>query len=271
MGTASFRVTTARAASTGKAYVGMAATADGHGYWLAQADGGVAAFGDAAWHGSLPAERARPTAPVVGIARTADAKGYWLAGADGRVYGFGDAHLYAPAPADQAFSAPVTAIAGTPDGKGYWLLGADGSVHGYGDAPLDGGPDRYMAPYDALAARPTGGYVVSAASDAGSYLFPGGTLSTGGPGFALSASVVATAATPSGHGAWQVGLDGGVFTWGDAKFYGSLPGDDVTPEAPVAGMAATPDGRGYWFVGSDGNVFSFGDAHFYGFAGHPAK
>ncbi len=35
-----------------KPVVGMAATADGHGYWLVAADGGVFTFGDAQFFGS---------------------------------------------------------------------------------------------------------------------------------------------------------------------------------------------------------------------------
>ena len=138
LATASFQVTAIRRREAAADFVGIAATADGHGYWLAQADGGVAAFGDAEWQGSLPAQRARPTAPIVGIARAPGAKGYWLAAADGRVYGFGGAHLYGPPPTGPDLSAPVTAIAATPDGKGYWLLGADGTVHGFGDARFNG-------------------------------------------------------------------------------------------------------------------------------------
>ena len=59
-------------------------------------------------------------------------------------------------------------------------------------------------------------------------------------------------------------MDGGVITWGDAKFYGSVPSINGTLKAPVTAMAATPDGLGYWLVGGDGAVFSFGDAHFFG-------
>jgi hypothetical protein len=33
--------------------VGLAATPSGRGYWLAAADGGVFAFGDAAFHGAV--------------------------------------------------------------------------------------------------------------------------------------------------------------------------------------------------------------------------
>ena len=53
--------------------VGMAATPTGHGYHLVASDGGVFAFGDAAFDGSMggqPLERRswarRPTAPATG-------------------------------------------------------------------------------------------------------------------------------------------------------------------------------------------------------------
>ena len=59
--------------------------------------------------------------------------------------------------------------------------------------------------------------------------------------------------------------DGGLFTYGDASFYGSAGG--LTLNRPIVGMAATPDGKGYWFVASDGGIFTYGDASFYGSAG----
>ncbi|HXW82382.1 MAG TPA: hypothetical protein VEJ84_22990, partial [Acidimicrobiales bacterium] len=67
------------------------------------------------------------------------------------------------------------------------------------------------------------------------------------------------------HGYWLVAADGGVFSFGDAGFYGSMGGKALN--APVVGMAATPDGHGYWLVAADGGVFSFGDAGFYGSMG----
>jgi 3D (Asp-Asp-Asp) domain-containing protein len=73
------------------------------------------------------------------------------------------------------------------------------------------------------------------------------------------------APTPSGHGYWLAGADGGVFSFGDASFYGSAGG--VHLGAPIVGMAPTPSGHGYWLAGADGGVFSFGDASFYGSAG----
>jgi hypothetical protein len=62
-----------------------------------------------------------------------------------------------------------------------------------------------------------------------------------------------------------VASDGGVFSFGDAGFYGSEAGAHLN--APIVGIASTPDGLGYWLVASDGGVFSFGDAGFYGSEG----
>ncbi len=73
------------------------------------------------------------------------------------------------------------------------------------------------------------------------------------------------APTPSGHGYWIVASDGGIFSFGDANFYGSMGGQHLN--APVVGMAARPQGDGYWLVGSDGGIFSFGAAGYYGSEG----
>jgi hypothetical protein len=77
----------------------------------------------------------------------------------------------------------------------------------------------------------------------------------------LNKPIVAMAATPSGEGYWLVAADGGIFTFGDAPFKGSL--GSRTLVAPVVGMAANPSGEGYWLVASDGGVFAFG-APFFG-------
>jgi hypothetical protein len=62
-----------------------------------------------------------------------------------------------------------------------------------------------------------------------------------------------------------VAADGGVFSLGDARFYGSMGGHRLV--APTIGTAATPDGGGYWLVAADGGIFSFGDARFFGSMG----
>jgi hypothetical protein len=72
-------------------------------------------------------------------------------------------------------------------------------------------------------------------------------------------------ATATGFGAWVVGPDGGIYSFGDATFYGSMGGTRLN--RPVVGMAATPSGGGYWMVATDGGIFSFGDARFFGSTG----
>ena len=66
-------------------------TSDGAGYWIATADGGVYAFGDAGFYGSMGGRHLN--APITGIATTPDRHGYWLLAADGGVFSYGDAHF----------------------------------------------------------------------------------------------------------------------------------------------------------------------------------
>ena len=73
------------------------------------------------------------------------------------------------------------------------------------------------------------------------------------------------AATSDGLGYWLVASDGGIFSFGDARFFGSAGGTPLNK--PVVGMAATPDGGGYWIAASDGGIFNYGDANFNGSMG----
>jgi hypothetical protein len=77
--------------------------------------------------------------------------------------------------------------------------------------------------------------------------------------------VVGMASTPSGNGYWLVDANGGVYSFGDARFHGGLGG--VQLNAPIVGVAATRSGNGYWLVALDGGVFAFGDALFFGSMG----
>jgi len=92
--------------------VGMAATPDGGGYWLVSANGGVYAFGDAMFAGSLPGVGVMSSS-VVGMAATPDGGGYWLVSANGGVYAFGDAPFFGSAGALR-LQAPVVAMAVAP-------------------------------------------------------------------------------------------------------------------------------------------------------------
>ena len=127
-----------------------------------------------------------------------------------------------------------------------------------GSVPYSGG--RLMT------ADPSGGYWTN--TWLGVVTPHGGAPTFGSPaqsGIKLAKPIVGMAATPDGQGYWLVATDGGVFTYGDAKFYGSTGA--IHLNQPIVNIEATPDGLGYWLVASDGGVFAFGDAGFYGSTG----
>ena len=68
-----------------------------------------------------------------------------------------------------------------------------------------------------------------------------------------------------------------MFSFGSAKFFGSVPGAlkrGAHLSAPIVGIAASPgvldtstsafDSNGYWLIGADGGVFAFGLARYAG-------
>ena len=77
--------------------------------------------------------------------------------------------------------------------------------------------------------------------------------------------IVGIAETSTGKGYWLVGADGGVFTYGDAGYFGSVPASRPRSSPPrSSAWRPPPTGKGYWLVGADGGVFAFGDAGYYG-------
>jgi hypothetical protein len=74
-----------------------------------------------------------------------------------------------------------------------------------------------------------------------------------------------TDSVPPVVGYWTDAADGGIFSFGQAHFYGSMGGK--TLNRPIVGMAPTSDGAGYWMDASDGGIFAFGDAKFHGSMG----
>jgi hypothetical protein len=72
----------------------------------------------------------------------------------------------------------------------------------------------------------------------------------------------------TGRGYHLAASDGGVFSYGSARFAGSA--GNLTLAAPVVGIAERPIGAGYWLVASDGGIFAYGTAGFFGSRGGQA-
>ena len=86
----------------------------------------------------------------------------------------------------------------------------------------------------------------------------------------ITQSSVVDAATAATNPAANVGYrlvasDGGIFSFGGARYFGSTGGMHLN--RPIVDMASTISDNGYWLVASDGGVFSFGDARFFGSTG----
>ena len=238
----------------------------GGSYWLVGADGGVFAFGDAGYHGSLPALGVH-VPDVVAFTASADGRGYSMVGADGGVFAFGDAGYYGSVPGAGVAVTDVVGMVPTADGGGYWLVGSDGGVFAFGDAGFVGSlPGGGVRVADIVGIVPTadgGGYWL-VGSDGGVFAFGDAGFVGSLPGDGVRvADVVGISPSPVGEGYLLVGTDGGVFAFGNVDYAGSLPALGVAT-GDVVGVASTPDGAGYWMAGADGSVYAFGSARFAG-------
>ena len=60
---------------------------------------------------------------------------------------------------------------------------------------------------------------------------------------------------------WLATSDGGIFTFGNARFYGSMGGG--SPPYPITAMTMMFSGKGYWMTTSQGAVTNFGAAQLF--------
>jgi hypothetical protein len=236
---------------------GIASPPDGRGYWLVTSTGVVHAHGDVSTYGDLALRELN--APVRGIASTPDGKGYWLVAEDGGVFAFGDARFYG-AMAGRQLSDPVSGLVPTVDGKGYWMVATDGGVFGFGDARFHGSiGDLDSSPIVGMTLDYHGNGYRLVDDFGGVYPFPlPSQFSYGEP---IRPPTRAIVEAPDDNGYWEANLDGGVFSYGDARFHGSMGGRPLN--GPIVGMAPDYATGGYWLVGTDGGVFAF-DAPFHG-------
>jgi hypothetical protein len=71
----------------------------------------------------------------------------------------------------------------------------------------------------------------------------------------LNQPIVAMAATGDGAGYWLIAADGGVFSFGDARYAGSLPGSHIAEHAVALARGTS---TGYLVATSVGHVYGFG-------------
>ncbi len=221
----------------------MATTPDGGGYWMAGADGGIYAYGDAAFYGSMGGRRLNK--PIVGMTSTRDGEGYWEVASDGGIFAFGDAVFYGSM-GGKPLNKPIVGIAAAPDGKGYWEVASDGGIFAFGDAVFYGsmGGKPLNKPIVGIAVTPGGGGYWEVASDGGIFAFGNAQFYGSTGNFTLNKPIESMIPTSDGQGYWFVASDGGVFAFGDAGFAGSLADQGLitttqTPYTAVAGLVHT--------------------------------
>ena len=108
--------------------VGMAATADGGGYWVVASDGGIFAFGDAHFYGSIGGHRltrpwwAWPSTPPPA------ATGRWPPTAASSP----STPRFLGSTGEHRLTQPVVGMQARPNGRGYRLVAADGGIFAFG-------------------------------------------------------------------------------------------------------------------------------------------
>jgi hypothetical protein len=225
-----------------------------NGYFVATADGGLYAFGDAQ-----------------NILRRIDAK----ATVD-PARGVTESRLIAAA---MAAGTQVSDIEVTADGRGLWILLTDGRILNLGTATAAPGVAAAQLT-DAVAAQAEQVVGLATTRDRDLWVFtsagrivpqfgvlPASVQADMDAVLALDllGPIIAAEPTVDGTGLYAQASDGGVFTY-SAPFHGSVydaiaqargvPVGSIGPDLPVVGLTVDPDGDGYWVVAADGGIFS---------------
>ena len=245
----------------------------GGGYWLVASDGGIFAFGDASFEGSMGSHHLNE--PIVGMAPTHDGRGYWLVASDGGIFAFGDAAFEGSLGSNPP-SSPITYMAPTSDNNGYWILSQGGTVYGLGDASNYGSVRGASTPATSLAASSSNGYWVLTADgavhpfgDAANFGSPaGGPVATvslpnppvGVPTFGLewqlqqrrfrrqrTSPVSVSALTPTSGtagGGDTIEISGSGFSGATAVYFGNNASSDFSVTSATTITAVAPVGAG---------------------------
>ncbi|HMD46694.1 MAG TPA: protease pro-enzyme activation domain-containing protein [Acidimicrobiales bacterium] len=166
------RVTTANgtSAATGADRFVYGTPPTGLGYWLGASDGGVFAFGNATYLGSMGGRHLN--APVLGLAAVPGRPGYWEVASDGGLFAFGDAG-FSGSMGGKPLNAPVVGMATSPDGGGYWEVASDGGVFAFGGALFYGSAagSPLNRPIAGIAPAPDDGGYWEVATDGGIFAY----------------------------------------------------------------------------------------------------
>jgi hypothetical protein len=208
---------------TGSSVAGIAALADGRGYYVLRSDGEVDAFGAATRYGSVPGHLALGVT-ATGIALDPATGGYWVLDSMGQIFAFHAPYLgrVVVRPGGWGQYPAAVAISATGDGSGYYVLRADGTVVAF-RAPFYGDLSHRLH-------------------------------------YGATAPVVATslATDPTTGGYYVLTSVGGVYSF-HAPFFGAPAATGAArPLVQSAGIVVGRGGRGYAVAQADGDVLRFG-------------
>jgi hypothetical protein len=202
--------------------------------------------------------------------------GFWIQVDNGADFSYTLAVNGAPQYANVPQPGTIISIPGT---FNYWVVTLDGRIYARGGAPpLCGGnpgklsncsgfkPSKEIITGAAASPNGTGLWAV----DEYRHVWTAGSTVSYGDVTSDNRTPAGMAATPSGRGYYVVMNDGGVFSFGDAQFYGSTGGKKPGGH-DISGIALSFDlqgkQNGYWLVTDDGGIHCFGDAPFLGSTG----
>ena len=138
--------------------------------------------------------------------------------------------------AEPSSTSRSSGMTSTPDGKGYWLVASDGGIFSFGDAAFYGskGEPRSTSRSSGwpplLTVRATGSWRPTVGSSPS--VTPPSTARRAEPTASTSRSS-GWPSLPTASGYWLVASDGGIFSFGDAAFYGSKGGTPLNK--PIVG------------------------------------
>jgi beta-propeller uncharacterized protein DUF5122 len=214
--------------------VDLEPTPSGNGYWIVNSAGQVYAMGDARWMGNVDPGRVATGEKATSLSATRSGNGYWIFTNRGRVLTFGDATHHGDMAATR-LNGPVLDSIPTASGRGYYMVASDGGIFSFGDAKFYGsmGDKKLNAPVQSLVPDGDGVGYWLVASDGGIFAFEAPFKGSMGN---VRLNKPVTGMVRFGNGYLMVGEDGGIFTFTDKKFHGSL--GDRPPARPIVSVAA---------------------------------